>query len=87
MTTAIVAMRRDVGSHKGDALAPRIILVNPVAKVEVLRARMGGQESSTSAETLMRVIGDCDSIFDATACPDLLNPSSDIVTVPRKPLV
>ena len=78
---------RDVGSHKADALSRRISLVNPAAQVEVLRARLGGQEFSTSAEALMKLIGDCDLIFDATANPDILNLMSALAAIRKKPLV
>lgn len=78
---------RDVGSHKADALARRVRLVNPATVTEILRARLGGQESSTSAETLMNLIGDCDLIFDATANPDILNLTSAIAAMRKKPVV
>ena len=78
---------RDVGSHKANALLRRMTLVNPAAQSEIWRARLGGQESSASAETMLKLIGDCDLIFDATANPDILNLMSAIATVRKRPLV
>ena len=80
---------RDVGSHKFNALSRRLGLGNPAAPLGVLRnaIRLGGQESSTSAETLMKKIGACDLIFDATANPDVLNLMSAVTTVCKKPLI
>lgn len=78
---------RDVGSHKANALSRRMALANPAAQSKILRVRLGGQESSTSAETLIKLIGDCDLIFDATANPDILNLTSAIASVRKRPLV
>ncbi len=78
---------RDVGSHKANALARRLSLANPATQSEVWRARLGGQESGASAETMLKLIGDCDLIFDATANPDILNLISAIANVRKKSLV
>jgi sulfur-carrier protein adenylyltransferase/sulfurtransferase len=78
---------RDVGSHKANALSCRLALANPATESEALRLRLGGQESSASAETLMKKIGACDLIIDATANPDVLNLMSAISTVGKKPLM
>lgn len=58
---------RDIGSHKADAIARRVQLVNPMAECEVRRHRLGGQESSGSIETLIATLATCDLIIDATA--------------------
>lgn len=78
---------RDVGSHKADALARKIAFVNPSADALTWRARLGGQESSASAGSMIKLIGGCDLIVDATANPDILNLLSAIVGVSKKPLV
>ena len=78
---------RDVGSHKANALARRMTLANPAAQSEIWRARLGGQESSASAETMLKLIGDCELIFDATANPDILNLMSAIASMRKRPLV
>jgi sulfur-carrier protein adenylyltransferase/sulfurtransferase len=78
---------RDVGSHKVNALSRRLALANPPTQSEKLRLRLGGQESSASAETLMKMTGSCDLIFDATANPDVLNLMSAVATASKKPLV
>ena len=44
---------RDVGTHKAESVARRIQLVNPLAKCELRKHRLGGQESSGSIETLI----------------------------------
>jgi sulfur-carrier protein adenylyltransferase/sulfurtransferase len=78
---------RDVGSHKASALSRRIVLANPAAQPEQWRARLGGQQSNASAETMLKMIGDCDLIFDATANPDILNLMSAITNARKAPLV
>lgn len=78
---------RDVGSHKADALARKIAFVNPSADALTWRARLGGQESSASAGSMIKLIGGCGLIIDATANPDILNLLSAIVGVSKKPLV
>ena len=78
---------RDVGSHKANALTRRLALANPAAQSEVWRARLGGQESGASAETMLKLIGDCDLIFDATANSDILNLMSAIASARKKSLV
>jgi hypothetical protein len=78
---------RDVGSHKTNALARRMTLANPATESEVWRARLGGQESGSSAETMLKLIGDCDLIFDATANPDILNLMSAVAGIRKKPLI
>ena len=58
---------REVGTHKADAIARRVQLVNPTAQCETRRHRVGGQESSGSIETLISSLANCDLVIDATA--------------------
>lgn len=78
---------RDVGSHKVHALERRLLLVNPGVATESWRARVGGQEASASADTMMTLIGGCDLIVDATAAPEVLNVLSAVYAVAKKPLI
>jgi sulfur-carrier protein adenylyltransferase/sulfurtransferase len=78
---------RDVGAHKAEALARRLQLVNPTVDTRVWRARLGGQESNESAEAVLKLIGACDLIFDATANPDILNLVSAVAGMTDKPVI
>jgi hypothetical protein len=78
---------RDVGAHKAEALARRLQLVNPTVDTRVWRARLGGQESNESAEAVLKLIGACDLIFDATANPDILNLESAVAGMTDKPVI
>jgi hypothetical protein len=78
---------RDVGSHKADALARRLNLVSPTTQANARRVQLGGQESPTSAEMLLKLIGDCDLIVDATANPEVLNLTSALAAFYKKPIV
>lgn len=78
---------RDVGTHKADAVARRLQLVNPTVETEVWRARIGGQTSAAAAESILNDLGGCDVIIDATANPDVLNLLSALSTAKSKPVV
>lgn len=78
---------RDIAAHKADALARRMQLVQPGVRTHVRRMRLAGQESSSSAETVLKTIGECDLIIDATANPDALNLLSAFAAADKKPLI
>lgn len=78
---------RDVGTHKADAVARRVQLVNPTAQVDVRRERLGGQESSGGLESLIEVIADCDLIVDATSNAEAFNYLCASAEIGRKPMV
>jgi molybdopterin/thiamine biosynthesis adenylyltransferase/ubiquitin-protein ligase len=78
---------RDVGTHKVDAVARRLQLVNPSVATEVWKARIGGQTSAASAESILNDLGECDVMIDATANPDVLNLLSALGTAKSKPVV
>ena len=78
---------RDIGTHKAQAVARRMQLAYPTVETRAWRTRLGGQGSSGSAETILKMIGDCDLIFDATANPDILNLVSAVAAFASKPVM
>jgi len=78
---------RDAGTHKVQSVARRLQLINPAVETTVWRIRLGGQGSAASAETILKMLGECDLIFDATADPDLLNLISAVAAAKSKPVV
>ncbi|AWC20962.1 Sulfur carrier protein ThiS adenylyltransferase [Aminobacter sp. MSH1] len=64
---------RDIVTHKADGVARRVQLVNPTARTDVRRQRLGGQESSGNLEGLIEVISQCDLIVDATSSAEAFN--------------
>jgi hypothetical protein len=78
---------RDIGTHKAHALARRMQLVNPAVETRVWRVRLAGQESSGTADSVLRMIGECDLICDATANPNILNTISAVAAFATKPVM
>ena len=78
---------RDIGTHKADAVARRIQLVNANALCLQRRVKLGGQESGGSIESLIATLSECDLIVDATADPRVFNYLSAASAAGRKPLV
>jgi len=78
---------RDVGTHKADSVARRIVLVNPAATCERRRHRLGGQEASGSVESLIETLSECDLIVDATADPRVFNYLCAAAAVGKKTLL
>ncbi len=78
---------RDVGTHKADSVARRIVLVNPAAICERRRHKLGGQEASGSVESLIETLSGCDMIFDVTADPRVFNYLCAAAAVGKKPLL
>ena len=78
---------RDVGTHKADAVARRMQLVNPAVETRIRRVQLAGQEASGGAETVLKTLSECDLIFDATANPDVLNLVSAIAANSKKPVM
>lgn len=64
---------RDVGTHKADALARRLRMVNAAVDVVARKHRLGGQESGSSFESMITSIAKCDLIVDAAADPNVFN--------------
>jgi molybdopterin/thiamine biosynthesis adenylyltransferase len=78
---------RDAGSHKASALARRMEYINPGVDTIVWHTQLGTQTASESAETIMRLLGDCDLIIDATANPNVLNIISAVTKAKKKPVI
>jgi hypothetical protein len=78
---------RDIGTHKAAALARRLEFVNPQVRTRIRRAPVAGQVSGASAEAVLKMIGECDLIFDATANPDVLNLVSAVAVHSNKPAI
>jgi molybdopterin/thiamine biosynthesis adenylyltransferase len=78
---------RDVGLHKADAVASKLQLVRPSAQTRVRRLQLGGQESATSADTVLTALAGCDLVIDATANPAALNVISGIMGSAKKPVL
>lgn len=56
-----------VGEGKAHALAQRLSLIRPGTKTQVRTHRLGGQESSSGAAAVVRLLSQCDLLIDATA--------------------
>jgi molybdopterin/thiamine biosynthesis adenylyltransferase/ubiquitin-protein ligase len=78
---------RDIGLHKADALSDRLTFANPAVKGEVYRRRLGGQESSSTVETLLGVLSECDLLIDATADPAPFNYLCSVAKFGNKPML
>lgn len=78
---------REVGQHKVIALANRVHRVRPGADVRVRTQQLAGQESSSSAETILSRLAECDLIVDATANPTAGNVLSGFTQATPIPLV
>jgi molybdopterin/thiamine biosynthesis adenylyltransferase len=78
---------RDVARHKVDALADKLQYVRATVACQRYRRSLGGQESSTSIETLIEVLTTCDLLIDATADSGAFNYLSSIARLARKTMV
>jgi hypothetical protein len=78
---------RDIGTHKVDAVASRIELVNPLATSVRYRRGLGGQGSSGGIEGLIEVLEGCDLLIDATAETAAFEVLSAIRGFARRPMV
>jgi sulfur-carrier protein adenylyltransferase/sulfurtransferase len=78
---------RDMGLHKIDALARRLALVNPRARVTRHKVQLDGQEASSRVAGALRAASSCDLIIDATCSPAVFNLVSAITVDHKKPLI
>ena len=78
---------RDIGSHKVDALARKLALVNPRANITRRKVRLNGQEASSRIAGALRAASSCDLIIDATASPSVFNLVSAVAVADRRPLI
>ena len=77
----------DVGQHKVDAIADRLMLINPNVKIVRRKHRLNGQESTTSAASALTAIGRADVIVDATANPTVFSLCAHVARHSKKSLV
>jgi hypothetical protein len=78
---------RDMGSHKVDALARKLALVNPRATVARRKIRLNGQEASSRIAAALRAASSCVLILDATGNPSVFNLVSSVAVADRRPLI
>jgi len=78
---------RDVGHHKVSALSHRIQRVKAEAVVSTFQRQLGGQESGTSAATVLLRLSNCDLIVDATANASVGNILSGFAEDSQVPVV
>lgn len=76
-----------VGQHKVDAVADRLLLINPSVKVNRRKHRLQGQESSTAAASALSALGNADLIVDATANPGVFNLCAHVARHSKTPLL
>ncbi len=75
-----------VGQHKTLSVRHRIHQINPDCDVKTREIALGGQVASSSTESLLQQLGECDVIIDATANPDAFNLAAITAKTNRKPL-
>ncbi len=78
---------RDVGQHKAEAVADRIGLIQPGAKVKAFRRSLGGQEASSDLEAVISAVAATDLLIDATADPSAFNYLCSVQEFAKKPLL
>ncbi len=78
---------REVGFHKAEAVSRRIELINPYAKRDVRKYRLGGQHSSDSVEKLIESLSAVDLVFDASADARVFNYLCAALCIGKKAMV
>lgn len=78
---------RDVGEHKAPAAKRRLELLAPGVEVRDEVLRLAGQENNASVARVLKRLGECDLIVDATADPEVFNLLAHIAGRYSKPLV
>ena len=76
-----------VGEHKVHALGARLKLINPDLTVTSFAIRLGGQEASSSVDTVLEALSTCDLIVDAAVNSDAFNLVSAVATRSGTPMV
>ncbi len=77
----------DVGQHKVDAVADRLLRIHPDTKILRRRHRLRGQESSESAASALSAIAQTDLIVDASANPSVYTLCAHVARQAKRPLV
>ncbi|ARK26380.1 hypothetical protein SporoP37_16500 (plasmid) [Sporosarcina sp. P37] len=78
---------KSVGSHKVDAVENQLMNISSAMDIEVSKINLSGQEATTSLNTVLSKLGDCDLIIDATANPRVFNFLSAVGTTYGKPMI
>lgn len=78
---------RDVGEHKALAAKRRLELLAPGVEVRDEVLRLAGQENNASVARVLKRLGECDLIVDATAAPEVFNLLAHVAERYSKPLV
>lgn len=78
---------KSVASHKVDAVENQLMNISSAVDVEVSKINLSGQEATTSLNTVLSKLGNCDLIIDATANPRVFNFLSAVGTTYGKPMV
>jgi len=78
---------RDVGEHKAEAAKRRLELIAPGVEAEDEVLRLAGQENNASVARVLKRLGGCDLIVDATADPRVFNLLAHAAERHSKPLV
>lgn len=78
---------RSVGSHKVDAVKGQLLNLSSQMKVRVSRTNVSGQEATSSLNSVLLSLSDCDLILDATANPKVFNYLSAVSATNKTPMV
>jgi len=78
---------RNLGEHKVDAVAEVLSYISSLAQVEVSTLNLGGQESSSALDSVLRQLSQCDILIDATANPRVFNLLASVAKTCSKPLI
>lgn len=78
---------RDVVEHKAQAAKRRLELLGPGIEVRDEVLRLAGQENNASVARVLKRLGECDLIVDATADPGVFNLLAHVAGQYSKPLV
>lgn len=78
---------QEVGLHKATGLSHRLRRIRASISVRKRSQRLGGQDSSESAENLLTALGGCDLIIDATANPSATNIVAGIAAMHQVPVI
>ncbi|WP_078393411.1 ThiF family adenylyltransferase [Shouchella patagoniensis] len=78
---------KSVASHKVDAVKNQLMNISTGVNVAVSKINLSGQEATTSLNTVLSKLGNCDLIIDATANPRAFNFLSAVRTTYEKPMV
>jgi hypothetical protein len=76
-----------VGDHKVDGVLEVLSRIRADLQVEVSRLHLTGQESTAAVSGVLKKIGRCDLLIDATADPSVFNLLAAVANASQRPLV